>query len=188
MSIPISDVKIIDIKPLLERPPSQEFLDRSAARQERLAAQFEKLQQRTDPDLIRENLLRSRNSEVHTVFRVGGEIVGSITEGNGGAFSSNADGGFMMAAKREGEAAGLTGRILTDFVSQEVGDRMARKYGSSLQVERFTPGTGPTKQEVNEERTGQPMRPIEESVQGFMDSMQMSNELFARMFENPSSE
>ena len=95
-------------------------------------------------------IAEQRAIKVHTVFKVGGKVVGIIHRNGWSTFASNGIGGagsvHDLAARR-----GLTREGLNDLLADHYTTRLRRMYGTGLQVERYEDAaSAPTSGEVED--------------------------------------
>lgn len=85
-----------------------------------------------------QGLINAGNARQNAVIRLNGKIVGSFSD-QGSFFASNAMGESLSSAN--GDQAAMT-KLLKD------------KYGSSVDIQNFAPGTGPTWAELEKSMRG----------------------------------
>ncbi len=92
--------------------------------------------------------------EVHTAFRLNGELVGTIDENGGFTGTRISDGGAFQRAVAYAEQTGLKGDAFADYASQKVSQALKERYGASLEVVTYDAGNRPTVGEMHAEIFG----------------------------------
>lgn len=134
---PLTDFKLFDIK--VTDP------ERWAEIQEQLK-KFHDLSSATPEEQAQKHaaqIAKQNAVEVHSIYRANGRVIAVLGRTGGTTTASNADGGVVIEAMKEAEARGLTGEALNDYIADRLTEALKAKYGASLRIEQFEPGTGP---------------------------------------------
>ena len=100
-------------------------------------------------------LARQNAVEAHTVYRMGGEILGVQWRDGVTTFTENAaDGGASLRAKEQARTRGLTGDAANDLIAGEIAAALTERYGLTVQVKSYISGAGPSRGDLQSEMFG----------------------------------
>ena len=131
-------------------------------------------------------LAHQNAQEVHTAFRLNGELVGTIDENGGFTASGISDGGASQRAAAYAEQTGLKGAAFADYVSQEFSQALKERYGASLEVVTYNTGDRPTIGEMHTEMFGPSSQEPQEADPDKIAHLKFIAQLYAQTFgEDP---
>lgn len=146
--------------PMMFKP---RMIDHTAMTEDELAV-LRDVDQRSAPlsaDERQAAVARQNAVEAHTVYRLGGKILGVQWRDGVTTFTATAtddstatDGGASALAKEKAAARGLTGAAANDFIAEEIAAGLQERYGAAVQAETYVSGAGPTRSELQSEMFG----------------------------------
>jgi hypothetical protein len=86
-------------------------------------------------------------TQAHTVYRSGNEIIGVLWQDGSASFSSNSSAAnqAILKAYDSNELQSLTGQALTDKMAQIIDKAFLEKYGSKVEAQTYTQNDAPNR-------------------------------------------